>query len=79
MTIAIHGIRFEIAVQHLLLRMQNYPEMTSVYFELNLFYRIEGMRAVFGATLDNFVRDIVGVYGFIIPQIFTKISCEPYR
>lgn len=61
-------------MQHLLLRMQNYTEMSTVYLEFNFLYRIEWMCTVLCATLDNFVHNIVSMYGFIIPQVFTQIS-----
>lgn len=40
---AIDRIRFEIAVQHILLRMQNDAKMTSVRFEFHFFDHIERM------------------------------------
>lgn len=73
-SVAVHRIRLEIAMQHLFLRMQNDTEMSAVYLEFHLFYRIEGMCAVLCATLNDFVHNIVGMYGFIVPQIFAQIS-----
>lgn len=43
----VDGIRFEIAVQHIFLWMQNYAKMTAEYFELHLFNDIERMVALF--------------------------------
>lgn len=64
--IAIDGIGFEIAVQHILLRMQNYAKMTTEHFEFHLFDDIERMIAMLCASFHNFVYYIVRVNRFII-------------
>lgn len=58
-SIRIDGVRFEIAMQHILLWMQNYAKMTAQHFEFHLLDDIERMIAVFGASFYNFVHKIV--------------------
>lgn len=65
-SIFIDGIRLEIVVQHILLWMQNYTKMTSEHFEFHLFDDIEWMIALFCASFNNFMQNIVRMNRFII-------------
>lgn len=65
-SIPVDRIRFEIAVQHILLRMQNYAKMPSEHFEFHLFDDIERMIALLCASFHNFVHNIVRMYRFVI-------------
>lgn len=62
----VDGIRFEIAVQHIFLWMQNYAKMTAEYFELHLFNDIERMVALFWTSFYDFVMDFVRMNRFIV-------------
>lgn len=66
MSIPVDGIRFEIAVQYIFLRMQNYAKMTTEHFEFHFFDDIERMIAMLCASFYNFMNNIVRVNRLII-------------
>lgn len=71
MSIAIHRVCFEIAMQHISLWMQNDSEMPPKGLKFDFFYNIKWMIALFCATFDDSMNNIIGMYGFIIMKIFT--------
>lgn len=73
-SVRVHRVRFEIVMQNISLGMQNDAKMSSVGLEFDLFYHVEGVIAVFGASLHYLVHDVVRVNRLKIAQIFAELS-----
>lgn len=74
MSMFIDGVRSEVPVQHISMRMQNQPEVTAERLKAHLFDHIERMATVLGAALhDRMLQIAIGVQQLIVAQILLQL------
>lgn len=74
--VRIDGVRPELAVQHLFVRMQNQPEVAAQRLECHLFDDVERMATGFGASFHHrMLQILVGVQDFVVLEVFVQLTC----
>lgn len=73
--VRIDRVRPEVAVQHLLVRMQYQPKIAAQRLKSHLLDHVEGMTAWLGASFHHRVLDIfVRMQHFVVDEIFVQLT-----